>query len=168
MKKVVPIAINANLFFKDFFLDESVKLFLGSTFRNWVLRAVPDAVPAFQGTLLRTQLTKKYMYDSAILEELGNPRPFTILEFVAIIRDLFLKQPNGKEGALINNGHANIFFVQLGSRVVTVYMPWDSAYYGWFVDVFVLGVGRWRAGSYVFSLMADQKRGFDAVSLPLS
>lgn len=133
-----------------FVKDGSVKLYFWDNFTNWILKAIPENIPAFQGKLLKTQLTKD-MYDSEILNELNQPKPFTILEFAAIIRDLLTKQPKGEEGEFLNNGYANIFYVQLEDRVVPVFAGWRSGDRGWRLGVGDLDGGRWDGGDFVFS-----------------
>ncbi len=147
------ITVKTDNFSKDSFFKENgpVKLYFGSNFRNWILKAMPDEIPAFEGALLKTQLVK-YMCDSEILAELGNPKPFTISEFSAIIRELFLKQPNGEGGIFLNNGYANIFFIQLeNGRVVAVRVRWDSDDREWCLGVDDLYDDRWFGGYCVFS-----------------
>ncbi len=147
------IAINTAAFPKDSFFSKNgpVKLYFGDNFSNWILAAMPDVIPAFEGTLLKTRLTK-YMYDSEILDELGHPEPFTISEFSAIVRELLQKQPNGEDGILLNNGYANIFFVQLeDARVVAVRVLWGSGRRAWSLIAPGLDDGRWSDGRCVFS-----------------
>jgi hypothetical protein len=154
LKVVVDnIFLKTDSFSKNSFFDKSgsVKLYFGSNFSNWILEDIPDVIPAFEGNLLKTQLTK-YMYDSEILDELGQPRLFTISEFSAIIRDLLLKQPDGEDGILLNNGYANIFFIQLkNGRVVAVHVHWFSDCREWGLNARGLGGDRWFDGICVFS-----------------
>ncbi|MES2006520.1 MAG: hypothetical protein V4436_00260 [Patescibacteria group bacterium] len=63
------------------------------------------------------------------------------------IAELIKAQPGGKDGLLLNNGYANIFYV--GGFAVHVY--WSADDRGWFVNGWALGGGRWGAGSRVFS-----------------
>lgn len=147
------IAIATESFAKEGFFTKNgpVKLYFWDNFANWILKAIPETVPAFQGKLTKTQLTES-MYDSAILNELGNPKPFTVGESVAIIRDLLTKQPNGESGELQNNGYANIFYVQLeNARVLAVYVHWYSDYRGWGLGAHDLDDDQWFVGYCVFS-----------------
>ncbi len=128
-----------------------VKLYFGDSFADWVLKEIPETIEAFQGNLMKTQLTE-YMYDSAILNELGQPRPFTAGEFAVIIRDLLTRQPNGEDGILLTNGYANIFYIRLeDSRVVAVRVRWGSGFRVWDLNAIGLDDDRWDDGSCVFS-----------------
>jgi hypothetical protein len=147
------IAVMGEVFKKSSFFtaDGPVKLWFGDNFKKWVLSAIPDSIPAFQGKLLKTQLTE-YMYDSAILKELGQPNPFTVGEFAAIIRDLLTKQPNGEDGTFLTNGYANIFYVKLDDgRVVAVDVRWRSDSREWRLSAYDLADGGWHDGDCVFS-----------------
>ena len=144
--KTVVVA-KATLFGKK----ASVKTYLGSNFESWVFPEIPDEIPAFDGKLQKTQLTKN-MNDTAIQAELGQPKPHTVVEFIAIIIHLLSKQAKGEEGMLLTNGYANIFYVQLAdSRVVAVGVYWDADGRGWCFNADGLGGGTWGGGDVVFS-----------------
>jgi len=147
------ITIVTQPFKKDSFFTKNgpVKLYFWDTFTNWILKAIPNEIPAFEGILSQTELTKS-MNDSEILNELNNPKPFTIPEFVAILRDLLTKQVNGESGRLLTNGYANIFYVQLADgRVVVVYASWVALGRGWYLHANGVGDDRWNDGNRVFS-----------------
>lgn len=147
------IAVVGEVFKKSSFFtaDGSVKLWFGDNFKKWILSAIPDSIPAFQGKLLKNQLTE-YMYDSAILKELGQPNPFTVGEFAAIIRDLLSKQPKGEGGTLVVNNYTNIFYVQLeDGRVVAVSVRWDADDREWRLGASDLDDVRWAGGHDVFA-----------------
>ena len=147
------IQIVAESFAKDSFWkqDGPVKLYFWGNFEKLVLKAIPDAIPAFSGMLMKTMLTKQ-MWDSEILAELQNPTPFTIAELAAILLNLLMNQPNGEEGILLKNGYANIFYAQLeDGRVVAVSVRWDSDDCEWRCDASDLATNvRWDIGDCVF------------------
>ncbi len=146
----IPIATQP--FQRDsFFKNGPVKLYLWDSFKDLILKAIPDLVPAFQGNLRSTQLSKN-MYDSEILTELGHPKPFSLLEFTAILSHLLMKQPEGEEGKLLVNGYATIFYVELeDGRVVAVYAGWRAGARAWSLRAFAFGAGFWYGGDRVFS-----------------
>ncbi|MFH0806701.1 MAG: hypothetical protein V1885_03195 [Candidatus Brennerbacteria bacterium] len=148
------IEIAAELFAKDSFWKQNgpVKLYFWDNFTSWILSAMPETIPAFHGTLAKFELTRS-MYDSEILSELGQPIPFTIGEFAALIRDLLTKQPKGEDGLLLANGYVNIFYVKLDDkRVVAVDVCWGSDDRRWRCYARALGArGRWSDGYCVFS-----------------
>ena len=132
-----------------------VKLWFGKNFTEWVLPEISETVSAFDGKLTKTQLAES-MYDSAILDELGNTNPFSVSKFVAIIRDLLTKQLNGEGGTLLANGYANIFYVKLkNGRVVAVSVRRDVGDRVWFLSARGLGGCGWAAGHCAFSCGAD-------------
>lgn len=63
-------------------------------------------------------------------------------------------QAGGKEGYLLTNGRANIFYVNVGNRVVAVYVLWLADTRGWRVFACGLGGVTWVAGGRVFSAAA--------------
>ncbi|KKU94116.1 MAG: hypothetical protein UY26_C0003G0267 [Candidatus Jorgensenbacteria bacterium GW2011_GWA1_48_13] len=156
---VADIAVKTELFTKNSFFGEGspVKLYIWDNFRNWVLTAILENIPAFQGMLVKHQLTKG-MYDSEILSGLGHPTPFSPTEFAAVIRDLISKQSRGEEGLLLTNGYANIFYVQLpagaggeDARVVAVRVTWNAGDDDWHLDAYGLDDDGWGDGVCVFS-----------------
>ena len=73
-------------------------------------------------------------------------------EFCAHLAELIDNQPNGKEGDLLSNGSANIFYVRgKGGRVFTVGLYWLADDRRWRVGAGWLGVARWRVGYRAFS-----------------
>ncbi len=64
-----------------------------------------------------------------------------------VIAGLIARQPKGEEGALLNNGYANLFY--LGSCVVDV--GWGSGGREWGVNAWRRGDDGWDAGGQVFS-----------------
>ncbi len=146
------IAVKTDGFSKDsFFKNGPVKLYFWDSFKNQILKAIPDSIPAFEGLLRKTQLTRN-MFDSEILAELNNPQPFTVSEFAALIRELLSKQPKGEDGQLLNNGYANIFYVKLeDARVVVVDVSWLSGGREWYPRAYALGDGCWDDGRCAFS-----------------
>mgnify|MGYP001570609160 CR=1 FL=1 len=147
------IAVKAESFVKSSFFrtDSSPELYFWDNFKNWVLPEILELVPAFADVLTKTELTKA-MYDSEIQDELGNPKPFSVAEFAAVISSLVKAQPNGESGTLLTNGYANIFHVQLkDARVVVVGVGRDSGGRAWDFGASALGAVQWRVGGCVFS-----------------
>lgn len=111
------ISVSTDSFTKDsFFKKSSVKFQFGTNFKKWILDAIPETVPGFDGKLAQTQLTKS-LNDFEILEKLGNP-VFSVPVFAAILKSIIKDQPNVELGAR----STTIFYVNLGICVVAVRM----------------------------------------------
>mgnify|MGYP003455608088 FL=1 len=92
-------------------------------------------------------LLKANAYDKNIRKEL----PETHLSTLEDIAGLIEAQPNGKSGFLLNNGHANIFYVEgKNGEVFAVNVYWNSDYRKWDVGGWGQGErGGWGAGRQV-------------------
>lgn len=145
------IIVSVGSLTKDsFFSNGPVKLYFWDNFRSWILSAIPDSIPAFSTTLSSFTLTRN-MYDRDILTELGNPTPFTVSEFAAIMKGMLSKQPQGEPGDLLTDGYANIFYVKLDDgRVVAVLVHWYADYPEWNCYAHDFDNDRWSEGNQVF------------------
>lgn len=92
-------------------------------------------------------LLKANAYDKDIRKEL----PENYLSTLEDIAGLIEAQPDGKPGLLLNNGWANIFYVEgKNSEVFAVLVGWDSGGRRWGVSDWRLGEGgEWNAGRQV-------------------
>ena len=92
-------------------------------------------------------LLKANAYDMDIRKEL----PETHLSTLEDIAGLIEAQPNGKSGLLLNNGYANIFYVEgKNGEVFAVNVDWGSGNREWNVRGWELGeIGNWNAGRQV-------------------
>ncbi|MCX6739374.1 MAG: hypothetical protein NT098_05010, partial [Candidatus Parcubacteria bacterium] len=72
------------------------------------------------------------------------------IEDLWIIADIISRQPKGESGTLLNNGYANLFYVQAGASVFVVYVCWSG--FEWCVSAWLLDEdGQWSGGGRVFS-----------------
>ncbi|MBI5139882.1 MAG: hypothetical protein HZA94_00295 [Candidatus Vogelbacteria bacterium] len=85
----------------------------------------------------------------------GNQAPFIFENFgvfLAVLAGLILAQWGGKkDGPLLDNGYANLFYVRIGSEVFTVHVSWSSVDRYWHVFASPRGSFEWDAGLRVFS-----------------
>src|ERR1035437_8035245 len=87
------------------------------------------------------------MYDTEIQKEICNS-PMSVNDFITTCPTLI------KEKSLLNNGCANIFYIQTKQGVVAVFVRWDGE--GWVFNCRELGGhGLWYGDYCVFS--ADTK-----------
>ncbi len=112
-------------------------------------RIVAQTKPTAAGTAfkLNNALLTKDMSDEEIESALPKDHLFGESALCAIIASMISEQPSGKEGKLLNNGYANLFYTS--SCVVFVY--WYADYREWLVNAWERADDRWRAGRQVFS-----------------
>ncbi|MDE2001375.1 MAG: hypothetical protein KGI60_02275 [Patescibacteria group bacterium] len=98
---------------------------------------------------LRVSRLKKRSLDESIREELGDKAETTLATIWVLLR----RQPNGgKEGMLLANGFANIFYVRDADRDFTaVRIVWSAD--GWRLHAFLVGslTDGWDEDGRVFS-----------------
>ena len=96
---------------------------------------------------------KKNSLDRNIRRELPENHVFEADEFCQIITTQINKQWGGKQGDLLNNGYANIFYVRSKDKkkVFTVGVYWRSDDLEWRVYFWELDDDQWPAESCVFS-----------------
>lgn len=92
-------------------------------------------------------LLKANAYDKDIRKELPEDHLSTLEDIAGLIE----AQPGGKSGFLLNNGYANIFYIEgKNGEVFAVNVFWGSVDRGWFVDGWELGEdGGWDADNQV-------------------
>lgn len=95
---------------------------------------------------------KKDSTDAAIEAALSEKHIFSETDACALIAELIKKQPNGEEGALLNNGYVNLFYTE--AFVVGVY--WYAGFGEWYVLAWFRGAYAWSADSRVFSPATDR------------
>ena len=128
----------------DSFFRTRKGLYVWDDFRSRVVAKAEQTatIPAFKHVPL-----PRDMNDAEIEEMLGDGHLFTETEVSALITDLISKQEGGKEGEMLNNGYANLFYTS--SCVVYVY--WYADYAEWGVHTWNRVVNEWNAGRRVFS-----------------
>lgn len=165
----VKIRLATNFVVGEFFKvntkkNAPVKIsYVGDNFKAWYLlpsvseEAVPEDGPcrtpgaqhSAVETVLRYQALSRYSFDGPIITELGGEaKGETVLAEIFV---LMAKQSNGEEGALLNSGYANIFYVRDVNLVLrAVSVNWNGG--GWFVCAgSVKCPYGWLAGCRVFS-----------------
>jgi hypothetical protein len=92
-------------------------------------------------------LLKANAYDKDIRKELSETHLSTLEDIAGLIE----AQPNGKSGFLLNNGYANIFYVEgKNGEVFAVLVRWNSDNRYWYVSDWELGErGKWGADDQV-------------------
>lgn len=93
----------------------------------------------------------KCVSDSSIRAELPEGHVFPASEGLARLAAMIEAQWSGKEGPLLNNGYANLFYVQVADGVFVVDVRWRSDNRGWGVGDWRLDDARWVGGDRVFS-----------------
>jgi hypothetical protein len=123
------------------FYQTGTGLYVYDTFAERFDLSVRQAVDSAPECPYMASLLKANAYDKDIRKEL----PETHLSTLEDIAGLIEAQPGGKSGFLLNNGNANIFYVEgKNGEVFAVHVCWRSAYRRWFVSVWGLvedGIG---------------------------
>jgi len=154
----VDIPETTDAFFgkKIFKKDSKEVRFYGfsNNFMNWFLKGEGLVEkPSIACKLRYTDITQDSL-DDPIIEELGGKTE--VRTTLSQIHSLLLKQPQGKkEGVLLTNGYANIFYVKdLEGELRAVYVLWRGG--GWGVNaVSVEYPDGWYAGDRVFSSILE-------------
>lgn len=130
----------------DTFYRTRSGLYVYEGFRNLV---VAKAKPTEAGTIftLDHALLMQNMSDEKIEASLSKQHVFDKTSLCAIIATMIAEQPEGREGKLLNNGYANLFYTT--SCVVLV--AWRAVRRRWGVGAWERDDFGWRAGSQVFS-----------------
>jgi len=119
-------------------------------FKDLVLKFAKPVSGVVATTIRKHELVKP-ANDSQIRSGLPEGHVFQASELCGHLAGMILRQPNGGAGQLLNNGYANLFYVQVGSEVVVVGVLWSAGYRRWSVFAFQLDVSQWRAGRQVLS-----------------
>ena len=121
--------------------------YLSDNFKQWFLDKIEEATP--EAVLRYAKLTRAAL-DDEIRAEIGAEFEQTTL---AQIFALMALQPDGREGALLTNWWATIFYVPDVKgvlRVVLVYWHADDG--GWSVHAYSVGLpSGWHVGHRAFS-----------------
>lgn len=120
-------------------------LWIGDAFRDGVL-VTAKTVQNLPAATLKSMSLIKDSYDREITPCLPPNFEWDITEALARIAQMLEKQWGGKEGELLNNGCANLFYVP--GFVVDVY--WGAGGGRWCVGAWRLGGDDWDAGPQVF------------------
>lgn len=117
----------------------------GTNFTAWFIGKVEKDVP--EGTLVPFMLTHN-AYDNEIIADLGGEEKAEVT--LAEIWCLIQRQANGRDGVLLMNGYANIFYVRDVNGVLhAVGVGWGDG--GWGASAYALGVYGWGDDYRVFS-----------------
>ncbi len=127
--------------------EAKVKIsYLGDNFKEWFLGKEEDR---FAGSTINGRKLEKNSVDGPILAELGGNEAAktTLTEMYAAMA----AQPNGESGDLLNNGWANIFYIEdINGTLRAVDVGWYGG--GWLVDArSVEDPVEWEADNRVFS-----------------
>lgn len=130
----------------DAFFQTRPGLHVTEDFRR---RVVAKAKPSEAGTTHKVESAElmQNLTDKGVEDALPTNHLFDESQVSAVIAGLIAGQPNGEEGALLNNGRANLFY--LSFCVVRVH--WDADSREWRVFTWRRDENGWLAGVRVFS-----------------
>jgi len=147
---VVSNTINPHDFFKT-----RKGLWTSSKFNDYILSgAVKKKVSAAVITIGYADLAQA-ANDAEIGAELPEGYVFEDVDmFLVYLATLIEGQWGGKEGVLLNNGYANIFYVKVNGSVFAALVYWFAGSREWFCNASRLDGLRWDAGHRAFSAAA--------------
>ena len=137
-------------FVRDTGRKAKVKIsYLGDNFTTWFMSGKGKTEDPISETTLRYHKLRQSSVDGPIITELGGEAKAetTLSEMFSLME----KQKNGEDGVLLNNGYANIFYINdFAGMLRAVVVGWGAG--GWRVGVSsVEDPGRWGDGNHVFS-----------------
>ena len=133
---------------------EGEGLWISDNFNNLILKGASKNASAATTTLGYADLAQP-ANDAEIRNELPEGHVFTgVVTFLVYFAKLIESQWGGKDGVLLNNGYANIFYVKVNGEVFVVYVLWSARDREWRCHARRLGDGRWDAGRRAFSATA--------------
>lgn len=128
-------------------------LFVWDTFEKRILSKQPTAMPYRGLEGVANSTLSRNMSDQEIIDEIlgGMDEARAHASTLDQIAEMIDLQPNGKDGKLLNNGYANIFYVLVDGVLLAVSVYWGSGYRKWNVRDWHLGEnGKWNAVIQVF------------------
>ena len=134
-------------FIVDISNQAKVKIrYLGSNFIEWFGEKIEEPI---DGQVLDCHKLLKKSIDKPIIAELGGEEKSETT--LAEIYDLIAQQADGRDGILLNNGKANIFYARdINGVLRAVHVYWSVD--GWFVYAYSVELPlAWYDGRQVFS-----------------
>ena len=132
-------------------------LYVWDGFVDRVLSTVKGEAGLSERIILQSYTLTEPANDATIRNSLSKNHVFEATELCAILQHLIGGQPNGKEGHLLSNGYANLFYVKGGNdQLYVVLVDWDAGYRGWSVRAWSLDGDGWHAGNRVFSRLSAE------------
>jgi hypothetical protein len=127
-------------------------LWISDQAKNRFLSVVDYKVDLDKETTLQSYALTESANDATIRENLPENHVFGADELCAILAHFIESQPNGKEGNLLANGYANLFYVKgKDDQVCVVHVDWYSGGREWYVLAWSLDDCTWDAEYRVFS-----------------
>lgn len=144
---ITTVSARTKPFVASEFYQTGTGLYVYDTFADRLDLSARQTVDSAPERPYVASLLKANAYDRDIRKEL----PEIHLSPLEDIAGLIEAQPNGKSGFLLNNGYANIFYVEgKNGEVFAVLVFWRSGHRYWYVDVWGLDeLGWWDADRQV-------------------
>lgn len=138
----------------DFFRTKE-GIYVWDSFTDRVLKYVTGTVEKIAPVAADYFDLQEALLNWRIRSELPQGHVFGLVEGLTFIAWLIFRQWGGKDGVLLSNGCTNLFYLDVNSEVLVVYVYWGAGHGRWGVGVWALGEsGLWSAGHRVFSRKA--------------
>jgi len=136
----------------DSFFTNRPGLWISPDFRRFFGSLLNDPLPSISQALAYHKLTQRATNFDIEKEFKSNNTPFIFsnpLYFLSMLAGLLIAQWGGKPGPL-STGTSNLFYIEIGDKVLTVHVCWFAGRGGWLVRACRRGRIGWGAGSQVF------------------
>lgn len=155
LSKLVSATVPVNQVNPYDFFKNRPGLWVSDNFRSFILQgASKKKVSAGETTIGHADLAQD-ANDAEIGGKLPEDHVFEKIDtFLVHLATLIEVQWGGKEGPLLNNGYANIFYVKVNGEVFAVSVSWGAGRRRWGCGASRLDADRWVAGSRAVSATA--------------
>jgi len=150
MVKISPLKVELNP--ADFirYAKSKANLRISESFREKIQRHA-KVISVKEAISFRSQDLKESAYDSEIIGDL-DIKPVKFNDALGAILSLVVKQPWGEKGDLHDDGHANLFYVEINGFTFVTRLFRDFVNKYWYLDDWEPDrIGAWYAGPRVFS-----------------
>ncbi len=138
----------------DFFKTHE-GLWTSKNFNDFILSGASKKKVSADETTISYAGLAQAANDTEISSELPEGYTFEDVDtFLVHLATLIEGQWGGKEGTLLNNGYANIFYVKVNGEVFAVDVDWSVDDRRWHCSADCLADSRWSAGFRAFSATA--------------
>lgn len=152
---LTSVTVSSNTISPHDFFKTREGLWMSSNFNDFIFSGASKKKVSSDETTISYADLAKAANDAEIGTELPEGHVFEDVDtFLVHLATLIEDQWGGKEGMLLNNGYANVFYVKVNGEVFAVLVGWHADYRKWYCLALRLDDLRWDAGDRAFSATA--------------